>query len=79
MTTHLAPYERAARILCAIDKVDPDSSVAVPHPLFPNVVEQVPQWHQAAEALLNFSKMMVALNQARLEQAQEAATNQPQH
>lgn len=67
MTTHLQPYERAARILCEMDGMNPDQPVAQAHPLFPSVVEQVPQWHQAAEALLNFSKMMTALNRAYLE------------
>lgn len=74
MTTHLAPLERAARILCQMDNVDPDQQVAVPHPLFPSVVEQVPQWHQAAEALLNLSKMLGALNHARLEEETLKAT-----
>lgn len=72
MTEHLKPLERAARILCQLDNVDPDTQVAQPHPLFPTVVEQVPQWHAAAEALLNLTKMMGALNMAHRQEMAEA-------
>ena len=64
MTDHLKPYEPAARILCQMDGVNPDALTQRPHPLFPNIVDQVPQWHAAAEALIGLSKMLTAMKLA---------------
>lgn len=71
---YLKPYERAARILCGLDNENPDALVPSPHPIFPSVVIERPQWHGAAEALIQFSKMLTALQMARHEAAAEDET-----
>lgn len=77
MSEHLKPYERAARVLCTMDNVDPDKTTPRPHALFPNVIEQVPAWHDAAEALIGLSKMLTALKIAAEQPAMPEAANTP--
>ena len=63
--SHLAPLEPAARIFCGMKGYDPDELLPVPHPLgLANVEFSRPQWHFAAENLLNLSQMLGALRQA---------------
>lgn len=63
--SHLAPYEPAARIFCAMRELDPDEQLEVPHPLgLAGVPFRRPQWHFAAENLINLSQMLTAMKQA---------------
>ena len=63
--SHLAPLESAARIFCGMRGYDPDEMLDIPHPLgLAGVPFQRPQWHLAAENLLNLSQMLAALSQA---------------
>lgn len=63
--SHLAPYERAARIFCGMRDLDPDESLEVPHPMgLAGVAFTRPQWHFAAENLINLSQMLTAMKQA---------------
>lgn len=64
MSEHLKPFEAAARILCDMDGVDPDATQQMPHPLINGLMVDFPAWHNAAEALLNLSKMLTALKRA---------------
>lgn len=63
MTQHLKPYEAAARILCSMDGVDPDEEIKIPS-VIAGAFTTEPVWHQAAEALVNLSKMLTALRMA---------------
>jgi len=76
MNEHLKPYEQAARILCAMDGVDPDAPVSAPHPLINGMTVEHPAWHDAAEALVGLSKMLAALRMAA--QQPQTAENAPQ-
>ena len=64
MTTHLTPYEPAARIYCAMQAMDPDEMVPTPHPMGLYVEHSAPMWHQVAESMLNLSMLLVAMKQA---------------
>ena len=76
MNEHLKPYEQAARILCAMDGVDPDAPVAMPHPLINGMTVEHPAWHDAAEALVGLSKMLAALRMAAQQPQPAANTDQ---
>lgn len=75
MREHLKPYEAAARILCSMDGIDPDTPVATPHPLINGMTVEHPTWHDAAEALVGLSKMLAALRMAA--QQPQTAENAP--
>jgi hypothetical protein len=66
---HLKPYERAARIFCAMNEQAPDEAMPLKHPLGLQVPFSRPAWHFAAEALINLSQMLVAMRQAEAEES----------
>lgn len=61
----LKPFEAAARIYCTKLGVDPDESVAVRHPLIVGMTMDAPMWHEAAERLIDLSRMLAAMGEAK--------------
>ena len=74
--THLAPYEPAARIFCAMENQNPDEEMEVPHPILQGVALKRPAWHFPAERMISLSRMLVAMRQAD-EQRGHADTFKP--
>jgi hypothetical protein len=61
----LAPYEHAARIYCTLNGVNPDQVVRTPHPIIKGISVEQPLWHEAADRLLDLSRMLTAMKQAK--------------
>lgn len=60
----LKPFERAARIYCKKNGVDPDATRKERHPVIVGMTRDVPHWHEAAERLLDVSLMLSSLREA---------------
>lgn len=71
---HLTPYRPAAVALCEMHQVDPDSDVAVPHPLLAGATVNRKAWELRAESLIELSQMLLALRIGSLA-AQEPPTH----
>lgn len=71
---HLLPLEPAARHYCASLGVDPDQMLADKPGLLVGVVNARPQWHLAAEKLLDMMHMMAAIRHGAGGQAVVAPT-----
>ena len=69
---HLNPIEPAARLYCGMLGIDPDQQMAADHDLLAGVVNARPQWHFAAEKLLDLMQMLNALKAAH--SAQQSPT-----
>jgi hypothetical protein len=59
----IARYERAARIYCAKEGVDPDVEVPTPHPALAGVVLKRQYWQIIAEHMGELSLLMTSMRE----------------
>ena len=72
---HLLQFERAARLYCAHQNLDPDDTVKVPHPIMVNtLVDSWPQWTNIAQRMYDLSGLLAAM---KLAVAEEQAAKGP--
>jgi len=64
MTNLPHPYEKAARVYCGLQDLDPELRIPYPHPLGIDVPYFRPQWELIADDLVAFSAKLVALREA---------------
>lgn len=62
---HVAKMEPAARIYCAVQDMDADATMKIPHPVMAGMtIDSPPFWHEVACRMLDLNIMLAALKQA---------------